>query len=134
MPKLSQILVRLSLCYLIAGASIGLLLHVSRATGMFDMIWVLRPVHIEFLLYGWLIQFAFGVASWILPRKGAIPSAGRLALGAVTYNAGILFAAAGGVLGLTHLPVVGRLAELAGIALVVSTLLPRIRGLGKQAV
>lgn len=31
-------------------------------------IWRLLPVHIEFLLLGWIVQLVFSVAFWILPR------------------------------------------------------------------
>ena len=31
-------------------------------------IWTLLPSHIEFLLIGWTVQLALGVAFWILPR------------------------------------------------------------------
>ena len=30
--------------------------------------WYLFPIHMEFLLVGWLIQLAMGVAFWIIPR------------------------------------------------------------------
>jgi hypothetical protein len=35
---------------------------------------ILRPLHIELLLVGWMVQLAFGVGYWILPRR---PGMGR---------------------------------------------------------
>jgi hypothetical protein len=32
------------------------------------LVWRLLPAHIEFLLFGWLVQLGLGVAYWILPR------------------------------------------------------------------
>lgn len=35
---------------------------------MIPFIWQFLPTHIEFLLVGWIVELAFGVAFWILPR------------------------------------------------------------------
>lgn len=68
MPNVSVWMLRLSLAYLITGASIGSLLLVNKAILISYKLWALLPVHIELLIFGWIIQFTLGTAYWILPR------------------------------------------------------------------
>jgi len=68
MPNVSVWMLRLSLFYLITGASIGSLLLINKAVLISYKLWALLPVHIELLIFGWIIQFTLGTAYWILPR------------------------------------------------------------------
>ncbi|MEX2478048.1 MAG: hypothetical protein WD357_06400 [Gracilimonas sp.] len=68
MPHISRIMIRLSLVYLLIGVSIGALMLVNKAFLISPVIWFIFPIHIEFLIFGWIIQFTLGVAYWILPR------------------------------------------------------------------
>ncbi|MBM3179219.1 MAG: cbb3-type cytochrome c oxidase subunit I [Chloroflexi bacterium] len=55
--------------------------------------WNLFPLHMEFLLVGWLIQLAMGVAFWIIPRFSSGSSHGPLGLVWLSFallNTGIL--------------------------------------------
>ncbi len=70
MPRLSVWFVRASLIYLSIGFAIGALLLAEKGVPYFPAILSILPVHIEFLLIGWLVQLAMGVAFWILPRFG----------------------------------------------------------------
>lgn len=33
------------------------------------MIWSLLPIHFEFAIWGWLVQFVMGTAYWMFPKK-----------------------------------------------------------------
>lgn len=68
MPRLSVLYVRAALVYLALGLTVGMLLLWNKGMAISPMIWLLLPAHIEFLLIGWTVQLALGVAFWILPR------------------------------------------------------------------
>src|SRR5690554_1237704 len=68
MLALSRWMIRFSLIYLVAGISMGALMLINKAYILHPAIWMLLPIHIEFLLFGWIIQLTLGVAYWILPR------------------------------------------------------------------
>jgi cbb3-type cytochrome oxidase subunit 1 len=69
MPRLSVLFIRLALLYLLAGFTIGALMLANKGLPISPFLWLLLPAHIEFLLFGWTVQLAFGVAFWILPRR-----------------------------------------------------------------
>lgn len=68
MPRVSVWMIRMSFSYLAFGVSIGTLLLISKSLGIASFAWNLLPIHIEFLIFGWIIQFTLGTAYWILPR------------------------------------------------------------------
>lgn len=68
MPRLSAWTLRIALLYLLAGFTIGALLLANKGLPYWPQVWALLPVHIEFLIVGWMIQLALAVAFWILPR------------------------------------------------------------------
>ena len=68
MPRVSVWMIRMSFLYLAFGVSIGALLLISKSLGIASFAWNLLPIHIEFLIFGWIIQFTLGTAYWILPR------------------------------------------------------------------
>jgi hypothetical protein len=68
MPRLSAWFVRAALIYLALGFTLGMLLLANKGIQISPYIWQLLPAHIEFLLIGWTVQLALGVAFWILPR------------------------------------------------------------------
>ena len=70
MPRLSRIAIRLALASLLLGAGIGAWQLSAPAFGA-PRAWSLLPVHVELMLFGWLVQLAMGVAYWILPRTPA---------------------------------------------------------------
>lgn len=103
MPKLTVWLVRSSLCYLAIGVLAGALLLVNRGVFLGNWVGRLRPIHIEFLLIGWTLQLALGVAFWILPRFRAGSERGMEALAWLSYvllNTGVLAVALGQAIGL----------------------------------
>src|SRR5574341_1527389 len=68
MPRLSVWFVRASLLYLLLGFAFGALILAEKGVSYYPPVWNLFPVHIEFLLIGWLAQLAMGVGFWIFPR------------------------------------------------------------------
>ena len=83
MPRLSIWMVRTALSYLLLGFTFGALLLAHKGIGLHPMLWRLLPLHIEFLLIGWTLQLAMGVAYWILPRF--LSKRGREGLAWVAY-------------------------------------------------
>jgi hypothetical protein len=68
MPVLSRWFIRTALIYLILGVTLGSLLLADKVLGFSGSLWGLLPLHIEWLLLGWTLQLAMGIAWWILPR------------------------------------------------------------------
>jgi hypothetical protein len=82
---------------------------------------------VDGLLFGFVIQLAFGVALWILPRSPAPPRApSALAAGAL-LNSGVGFVALAAVPGAAGLALAGRLAEASALAVFVWHVWPRVR-------
>lgn len=68
MDPLSSIMVRLSLLWLLAGFLIGGAMLVDRELPGDWRLWM-QPTHGHMLFVGWFLQFALGIAYWLLPRK-----------------------------------------------------------------
>ena len=54
--------------YLALGMTVGALLLFHKGIPLHPALWRWLPPHLEFLLVGWTLQLAMGVAFWILPR------------------------------------------------------------------
>ena len=134
MPRLTVWLVRSALCYLAIGVLAGAILLVNR--GVFLGAWVgrLLPLHIEFLLIGWTLQLALGVAFWILPRFRSGAERGRegfVWLSYVLLNTGVMAVAVGQAMGLPpEVPLLGHAAEALGTAAFSLHAWPRIKVYG----
>ena len=61
-------MLRTSLIWLLAGVGIGAAMLVDRALPGQWRAW-LAPSHAHMLFVGWFLQFALGVAYWLLPRR-----------------------------------------------------------------
>ncbi len=95
MPRASIFLIRTALLNLALGALIGGLLLADKGLHRWGWLWALRPGHVYIMLLGWTVQFACGVAIWILPRLDA--EGGRGAMWPVwvlygTLNSSVLLA------------------------------------------
>lgn len=134
MPRLSVWLIRTALCYLAIGLLAGAVLLANR--GVFLGAWVVRllPIHVEFLLMGWTVQLALGVAFWILPRFRTGAERGREGFVWLSYgllNTGVLAAAIGQSLGLPSMvPLLGRSAEMLAAATFSVHAWPRVKAFG----
>ncbi|HMD80544.1 MAG TPA: hypothetical protein VKE92_04495 [Anaerolineales bacterium] len=122
MPRLSVWFVRCSLVYLLLGFTLGGLMLANKGLPFAAWAWSLLGAHMEFLLLGWMVQLAMGVAFWILPRFGSgAPRGNELLIWTAfaTLNLGIWMAA----LQLYHmqswLTFTGRILEAFGVFLFV---------------
>lgn len=68
MPRLSRWYIRTALIYLALGFSLGALMLANKGIPLHPALWRLLPLHMEFLLIGWTLQLALGMAFWIMPR------------------------------------------------------------------
>jgi hypothetical protein len=115
--------------YLAVGFTVGAIMLAGPTLHWSGRILALRPLHAELLLIGWMLQLAFGVAYWILPRFGGGDGRGRewsawTAL--VILNAGLLTAGVGQTIGLRGLAPVGRTAEMLAALLFAAHLWSRV--------
>lgn len=120
MPRLSIWLVRASLLYLVIGFALGTAMLAARAMpAAAGALAELRPLHVELLTLGWIVNLGMGVGYWILPRHAAGAERGGSAavVAAVLLNAGVLAVGAGAAIGAAPpVLVAGRAAE-AGAAI-----------------
>ena len=118
MPRLSVWMIRTALVYLIAGFALGAGMLAQRAVPVAVPLGIaLRPLHVELLALGWVINLGLGVAYWILPRHASGPERGgrSVVLAAVLFNAGVVAVGLGQAFGApSALALVGRLAEASG--------------------
>lgn len=92
MPRLSQWMIRAAFIYLLLGFTIGALMLANKGVPLHPVLWQWLPAHIEFLLFGWIVQVAMGVAFWILPRYWKRPRRGNETLVIIAFvllNSGI---------------------------------------------
>ena len=68
MDRLTTVMVRLSLGWLLTGFVVGGVMLVDRVVPGEWRAW-LAPSHGHMLFVGWFLQFVFGIAYWLLPRK-----------------------------------------------------------------
>ena len=93
MPRLSLWFVRASLIYLLLGFTFGALMLAQKGIPYYPPVWYLFALHVEFMLIGWLVQLAMGVAFWIMPRFSIGQSRGNVRLIWVSFvliNIGLL--------------------------------------------
>lgn len=130
MPRLSCWLIRSSLLYLAIGFTLGGLMLSHKGVPLHPAVWRLLPAHIEFLLLGWILQLAMGVAFWILPRWGT--GRGNEALAWLAYgllNLGVWMAGIGSLIG-TPIVLAGRITEVASAITFAAHAWPRVKPLG----
>lgn len=123
MPRPSRWMIRISLCYLMLGFTFGMLLLINKAVDIHPAIWILLPLHVETLFWGFIIQFTMGTAYWILPRYLEGAERGRTGLSwamAGLLNLGILLYLAGTVTTVgTFFLITGRSLELVAVGMFV---------------
>jgi hypothetical protein len=68
MDRLSAVMLRTALVWLLAGFAAGAAMLTDRAVPGEWRLW-LAPGHAHMLFVGWFLQFAIGVAYWLLPRR-----------------------------------------------------------------
>lgn len=137
MPRLSRWFIRAALLYLVAGFALGAMLLALKAGFVQPGLWRLLPAHIEFMLFGWIVQLTMGVAFWILPRFGHGPARGdeRIAwLAFVLLNAGALAVGIGPAIGApSSIALAGRVAEAAAAVAFAMHAWPRVKATELEA-
>lgn len=143
MDRFTILMVKASLAWLLAGFVIGGLMLVDRVTPGDWRAWLL-PTHGHMLFVGWFVQFAMGIAYWLLPRKRRpeVPVGYRETpafTGWAMLNAGLLLRVIGepmertghdGSLSITLLTV-SAILQVGAVVVFIAQLWPRIYGKGK---
>jgi len=113
MPRLTVWFLRSALVYLMLGFTFGMLMLANKGVPFYPALWRLLPTHIEFLLMGWTVQLALGIAFWILPRFHSARGDVRPAWAAwLLLNVGVWLVGVGPLLGFAVAStLLGRLAE-----------------------
>jgi hypothetical protein len=130
MPRLSGWFIRASLVYLAIGFTFGAIMLANEGLAFDPHLDQLLPVHMEFLLTGWMLQLALGVAYWILPRnvKGLPRGNETLAwLSMIFINAGILLAVMGVIFNVAWFMLPGRIFEAVSVPAFLLTVWRRVR-------
>ncbi len=130
MPPLTILFLRAAFSYLLAGFALGAILSVERGVHVAQVIWKLWPLHVEFLVFGFLVQLSMGVAFWILPRflTGALRGNELPAVAAFCLiNAGVLLCGFAPVFGLPLvLGLAGKICQLAAVVCFAVHAWPRV--------
>jgi hypothetical protein len=133
MPRLSVWFVRASFIYLLLGFFFGALILAQKGISFCPPVWTLFPLHVEFLLMGWLVQLTMGVAFWIIPRFSSSAPRGPVGLVWLSFvflNAGILITAL--QLWLSNALFIGRVAEVCAAILFVAGSWRRVKPQGRM--
>ena len=134
MTRLSVWTVRTALLYLGMGFLIGALMLTQKGLPFDPAMLRMLPLHIEFVLIGWTLQLAMGVAFWILPRFSREPRYGNQIFGWLAFallNIGVLCAGLGQWLGTFSIVfLAGRLIELSASLFFVLHAWPRVKPIG----
>jgi cbb3-type cytochrome oxidase subunit 1 len=134
MPRLSIWSIRAALVYLGVGFTLGGLMLFNKGVPVDPSLWRLLPIHIEFVLIGWTVQLAMGVAFWILPRIQRTERYGNTTLAWIAFallNGGVLAVATGEWFDrLSRLTLVGRSAELVAVIAFAIYIWPRVKAFG----
>jgi hypothetical protein len=119
-------MIRLSLIYLGIGMTFGGIMLWNKGMLIDVRVWQLLPLHIELLMFGWVMQLVMGVAFWILPRFSTPPRYGRANMAWVAF---ILFNIGLWAVLIQHqwLILIGRVVMFLAVALFALYLFPRIK-------
>ena len=134
MTRLSVWTVRAALLYLGVGFFLGALMLTQKGLPFDPAMLRLLPLHVEFVLLGWTLQLAMGIAFWILPRFSHGPRYGNQAFGWLAFvllNVGVLCASLGQWLGADpSVALLGRLAEVGAVIFFMGHAWPRVKPIG----
>lgn len=132
MPRLSVLMIRAALLHLGIGFLFGGLLLFNKGLPFAGFLWRLLPIHIELLLFGWMLQLTMGVAFWIVPRFSTPSRYGRVwlvVLAFVLLNVGVWITVAGQWGGSLNLLLIGGVCILLSGGCFVLHIVPRIKPL-----
>ncbi|HEX7976929.1 MAG TPA: hypothetical protein VF498_21150 [Anaerolineales bacterium] len=135
MPRLTVWSVRAALVYLAAGFTLGALMLWNKGLPFNPALLQVLPTHIDFLMFGWMVQLVMRVGFWILPRlRSSVRAAPRRGnetlawLAVALLNLGVWLAGVGPAL---HAPewlvLAGRALEAGSAAVFALHAWPRIK-------
>ncbi len=128
MPYLSRLFIKTAFLYLMAGAAIGALLLIQKGVSGWGSVWQYLPLHIQWMVFGWILQLVMGVAYWMLPRFGAERRReGAAAAAYFLMNLGILLLAIAQMAGNSNLTILGSLTEISAVLSFIIHAWPRIK-------
>jgi len=134
MARVSRWFVRAALLHFALGATVGAW-GLAAKGGLWPAFPLpMRPLHVEFVLLGWLCQLAVGVALWILPFSGGVFADRRFWAAWGLLNGGIMLVVLGDWALVANGVLVGRICEGLAGGLLVWGLWPRVRPLSEHAV
>lgn len=126
MPRLTVLTLRASLLWGLAGVLLGAWALTAKGTGSMNP--VVRSLHADLILYGWVVQTIFATAFWIFPRIQQVrPRPGRAGAGLALWNAAIVFDIFSAVQ--ADAAALGSIIRFAAAVLFLLHFLPRIRSL-----
>lgn len=135
MPRLTVWFLRTALVHLACGFTFGALILFHKGIPLDVAVWRLLPLHIEFVLIGWTVQLAMGVAFWILPRLIRGPARGNerlIWLAYAAFNGGVLAAAINQIVsGWGWGLLTGRMLEALAVAIFAVSVWPRVKAIGQ---
>ena len=133
MPKLTVWYLRAAFLHLALGITFGALMLTAKAVPSWNWAWAWFPAHIELMAYGWMMQFALGIAFWAMPRYLKPPKRGDERPAWIAWallNAGVLLLAYAPMWGWDWARSAGGVAEVLGVMLFAISIWPRIKPLG----
>jgi hypothetical protein len=134
MPKLSVYFIRAALLHLGIGFTLGALLLANKGIPFAGWIWRLLGLHIEFLIFGWMVQLAMGVAFFALPRHTDYSRRyGDVRLGWLSFillNSGVWLTALARWFGTNDFAFGGRIILLLAAAAFAILIKPRVKAFG----
>jgi hypothetical protein len=128
MPYLSRLFIKTAFVYLCAGAAVGAILLIQKNIASWGNLWHYLQVHIQWMVFGWMLQLVMGVAYWMLPRFGA--ERRHEAAAAAAYfliNVGIFLFTAAQMLNNSNLTVLGNTSEVLAVFCFMIHAWPRIK-------
>ena len=134
MPIISVWFIRCSLTYLGLGFTIGAVVLFNKAVPVIPSVWNFLPMHIEFLLLGFVLQLTMGVAFWIFPRLQTLTDRGdekKAVLAFILLNVGIWICSLSSFISLDQILLVGRLCQTGAVIFFILNLWPRVYPFGK---
>jgi heme/copper-type cytochrome/quinol oxidase subunit 1 len=122
-------MIRFSLIYFGIGMTLGGIMLWNKGMPISASIWQLLPMHIELLLFGWVMQLVMGVAFWIMPRYSVAPRYGRVNMAWIAFilfNIGLWAV----LIQSQWLILIGRVVMFVSVALFALYLFPRVKPYG----
>ncbi len=130
MPRLSVFMVRAALLHFGFGLMIASLALFNKGIPFDSILWRFVPIHVEVLIFGWMMQFALGVAFWIMPRFATGSRYGRVWLARAAFmllNTGVVAAAVGLSWNIPLLVFIGRGTLLLAVIAFAVHIVPRVK-------